>query len=178
MLWLPLWVFERFTNAFSTAQEELKKMEVDYLITDSANLAERPTLLNAVNNPRDYLSLSLLSIGAAVSVFNVLGLYNDAYDKLVLVAIILGLLNSFASALQISTGYKISSNDRPGLVNDKNVNHYASGYVTSRENENEERSDDYCCFVASRPTRSEVTRSVSKSIARCSAFLRWSRSYF
>ena len=105
----------------------------DYLITDSEDLpdAERPSLIQALLNPRDILGLSVVLIGTVVSLFNVLGLYDEKYLMLEAWAISLGLLSSLAHIIQINTGYLISPNIRRGIVDDAAVNLYAGLYTAA-----------------------------------------------
>ncbi len=105
----------------------------DYLITDSEDLpdSDRPNLLKALLNPRDILGSSVVAIGAIVSLFNIIGAYDDTYLTLEVFAISFGFLSSVAHFLQIKTGYLISPNLRLGIVDDAAVNLYAGLYTAA-----------------------------------------------
>lgn len=117
----------------------LKQKEIDpiiypdYLITDSEDVpnSQRPSLFQALINPRDILGLSVVLIGTIVSLFNVLGLYDEKYLALEAWAISLGFLSSLAHIIQINTGYLISPNIRRGIVDDAAVNLYAGLYTAA-----------------------------------------------
>jgi len=102
----------------------------DYLITDSIDLPDdkRPTILEALSNPREALSTTVMAIGTSISFFNVVGIYDDTYLLLESCAITLGILSSLAHLLQIKTGYLISTNIRRGIVDDAAINLYAALY--------------------------------------------------
>ncbi len=101
----------------------------DYLITDSNELSERPSLFSALLNPRDILASTVVFVGTIVSIFNILGVYDENYLTLEAWAIGLGILSSFAHLIQINTGYFISPNIRRGIVDDAAVNLYAALYT-------------------------------------------------
>jgi len=102
----------------------------DYLITDSISIPndQRPTLYNALSNPRDILAILLVLVGTVMSIFNTIGQYNETYLQLESVAITLGFLSALAHFIQINTGYFISSNIRRGIVDDAVINAYAAFY--------------------------------------------------
>lgn len=119
----------------------------DYLVVDSLQLAdeERPSLIETLNNPRDALALTLISVAACVSICNVLGNYSPIYFDLERISIGLGFLSGIAGLLQAATGYQITrpwlmmesvngKQDQPqqrrrGLADDTNVNIYAGVYA-------------------------------------------------
>ena len=106
--------------------------ENDYLVLDSLDLpdAERPSFVEAIQNPRDALALLLLvPLGGSVSVCNILGIYSDRYDYLVEASAYLGMLSGMAAFLQIATSYKVTNHSRRLLVNDSAVNVYAALYA-------------------------------------------------
>ena len=69
----------------------------DYLITDSLDLRERPSLATALTNPRDLLALALLAVGAAVSAENVAGSYGSTYVATEVAAVALGAASAAAT---------------------------------------------------------------------------------
>ena len=103
----------------------------DYLITDSLDLEDdkRPTLVEALTNPRDILATIIVALGTIISIFNILGKYDSTYLLLETSAIILGFVSSAAYLVQIKTGYLISMNVRRGIVDDAAVNFYAALYT-------------------------------------------------
>jgi hypothetical protein len=108
-------------------------IEPDYLITDSLDMPdeERPTLGQALSNPRDILACAIVFIGTIISIFNVLGIYDNSYLFLESIAIALGFTSSFAYLLQINKEYLISKNVRSGIVDDAAVNLYAAFYTAA-----------------------------------------------
>jgi len=94
---------------------------------------ERPSLVETLNNPRDWLALALLvPVGGAVSICNLLGVYNDVYTDLEVASVGLGILSGLAGFLQIATGYKVTTNKtnpRRLMARDSYVNAYASFYA-------------------------------------------------
>ena len=106
--------------------------ENDYLVLDSLNIPneERPSLIEALQNPRDALALLLLvPLGGSVSICNIFGVYTDQYDSLVEASAWLGILSGLAAFLQIANNYKITNHSRRLLVNDDAVNVYAGLYA-------------------------------------------------
>ena len=86
----------------------------------------------ALSNPRDALASGLLCVGAAVSLCNVLGYYDDAtYLPLEAVAIGLGFASATAAAAQLVLGYNIRRAGRRGMVDDAVVTAYAGAYTFS-----------------------------------------------
>ncbi len=121
----------RASEQFETKQRESVALSLpDYLITDSIDLPdeERPTLLEALSNPREVLASTVIAIGTAISFFNIVGIYDETYLFLESCAISLGLLSSIAHLLQIKSGYFISQNIRRGIVDDAAINLYAAVY--------------------------------------------------
>jgi hypothetical protein len=104
----------------------------DYFVTDSSHLKpqDRPSLVETLHNPRDGLALTLLSVGFAVSLCNILGNYNKEYIVLEQASIVLGLLSGLAAFAQDATGYKVNTTrvNRKGLANDRYVNLYGGLY--------------------------------------------------
>lgn len=103
----------------------------DFLITDSLDIEDekRPSLIQALLNPRDVLASALMIVGTIVSIFNIIGRYDNTYQLLEMTAIVIGILSSIAHLVQIQTGYLISNNIRRGIVDDAAVNLYASLYT-------------------------------------------------
>lgn len=102
-----------------------------FLVTDSLHLQaeDRPSVVQALQNPRDYLAISLLFVGSAMSICNILGKYDDEiYLPLESCAISLGILSGFAAFLQVMFGYKVSALNRRGLADDPKVNIYGGIY--------------------------------------------------
>ena len=100
----------------------------DYLISDSLDLRERPSLATALANPRDLLALALLAVGAAVSAENVAGRYGEAYVATEVAAVALGAASAAAAFAQVATAYNISPNRRRGIVDDATVTAFAGAY--------------------------------------------------
>lgn len=69
-------------------------IQPDYLITDSLDLIDRPDLLSFLLTPRNLLGLSLVGTGLALTVYNVVGAYNDDYLLLQQVSIGLAIANA------------------------------------------------------------------------------------
>jgi hypothetical protein len=118
------------------AQQEIDPATEDYLVFDSLHLpdSQRPSLLNSLNNPRDILALTLMSVATGISICNILGLYSSIYSNLEKVSVILGFLSGLAGLLQAATGYKVNRPSgscirRRGLADDANVNIYAGVYA-------------------------------------------------
>ena len=100
----------------------------DYLISDSLDLRERPSLTTALANPRDLLALALLAVGAAVSAENVAGSYGSTYVATEVAAVALGAASAAAAFAQVATAYNISPNRRRGIVDDATVTAFAGAY--------------------------------------------------
>lgn len=100
----------------------------DYLITDSADLSNRPPLTSALANPRDSLALALLAVGGRISLANVFGAYDDTYVDAERLAVGLGAANAVAAVAQLATNYNISPNKRRGIIDDATVTAFASAY--------------------------------------------------
>lgn len=100
----------------------------DYLITDSADLSNRPPLTSALANPRDGLALALLAVGGRISLANVFGAYDDTYVDAERLAVGLGVASAVATVLQLGTNYNITPNKRRGIVDDGTVNAFAGAY--------------------------------------------------
>ena len=122
-----------FVPAVRSDEKDMEQLVYpnDYLITDSTFLpsSSRPSLLQALSDPRDILATITVAIGVAISFFNVKGNYDLEYEHLEIVAISLGFLSSFAYIVQIVTGYRISPNIRRGVVDEATVNLYAAAYT-------------------------------------------------
>jgi len=105
----------------------------DYLITDSIFLpnSSRPTLAQAIANPRDLLAMPLILVGLLVSIFNICGVYNEQYLQLQNIAITFGFISTIAYMTQLVTGYNISPNIRRGIIDDATVNLYAAVYTAA-----------------------------------------------
>ena len=103
----------------------------DYLITDSLSLSasERPSIFEAIANPRDIIALPLILVGVIISGFNISGTYNSLYIQLESFAIGLGFISVLAYFIQILIGYNISPNVRRGIIDDATVNLYAALYT-------------------------------------------------
>ena len=103
----------------------------DYLITDSLSLSssERPSIFEAISNPRDIIALPLILVGVIISGFNISGTYNSLYIQLESFAIGLGFISVLAYFIQILIGYNISPNIRRGIIDDATVNLYAALYT-------------------------------------------------
>lgn len=103
----------------------------DYLITDSLSLSssERPSIFEAISNPRDIIALPLILVGVIISGFNISGTYNSLYIQLESFAIDLGFISVLAYLIQILIGYNISPNIRRGIIDDATVNLYAALYT-------------------------------------------------
>ena len=110
--------------------DEISGFDSNYLVNDSLDLENRPTVWDTLNNPRDLLALGLVGVGLIVSVCNVFGIYSkNVYLPLEYVSIGIGLASTFATFLQIVTGYNVvPETDRRGLVNDLYLNIYAACY--------------------------------------------------
>ena len=102
--------------------------DVDYLVTDSLDLAERPSLVAALSNPRDALALALLAVGLRVSVANAVGAYDEAYVDFEVASVGLGAASAAAAAAQIAVGYNIQPARRRGIVDDATVTAFAGAY--------------------------------------------------
>ena len=92
----------------------------DYLITDSAELSNRPPLTSALANPRDGLALALLAVGGRISLANVFGAYDDTYVDAERLAVGLGVASAVATVLQLGTNYNITPNKRRGICRRRN----------------------------------------------------------
>lgn len=102
----------------------------DFAITDSTNLSDdlRPSPLEAISNPRDLLTVLLLSCGVVVSYFNITGQYGDAYQRWEEISVLLGFASFGAALIQLRTGYQISPRPRRGVIDDSCMNLYAGLY--------------------------------------------------
>ena len=119
----------RVPRTARSAPSEAGLAEVpDYLVTDSFGLEDRPSLVDAVANPRDALAIALLAVGARVSLANVAGAYDEAYVAAEVAASGLGVASCAAAAAQVATGYKISGNRRPGVADDRVVTAFGGAY--------------------------------------------------
>jgi len=107
--------------------------ENDYLVLDSLQLPDedRPSLVEALKNPRDLLALLLIvPVAGSVSVCNLFGIYDTGlYTDLVVASVGLGFLSGLASLLQVVAGYKVTNHSRRFLANDSAVNGYAGLYA-------------------------------------------------
>jgi hypothetical protein len=139
----PIILCSQLSRTTTTTTDQLSE-DPDYLVTDSYDLlpSERPSLLEAMSNPRDILATILSIVGTIISCLNILGQYDDSgttstitttsflhYQQYQQLAIGLGFVSSIASILQIVTNYKISYNIRRGIVDDAAVNLYAALYT-------------------------------------------------
>ena len=86
------------------------RTQPDYLITDSADLSNRPPLTEALANPRDALAVTLLLVGGRISLANVVGAYDATYADAERWAVALGAASAVAAVLQLATDYNISPN--------------------------------------------------------------------
>ena len=105
--------------------------DMDYLVTDSNDIPDesRPSLWEALKNPRDSLAMLLLIFGGAVSFCNITGTYSDMiYIPLELWSIALGILSGVVAFIQVGTGYMVNKNSRRGVADDKIVNIYGGLY--------------------------------------------------
>ena len=111
------------------AEEELEPGE-DYLVTDSKGLpdAHRPSVAEALSNPRDGLALVLLANGLAISALNLCGEYSEPYLALEVSASSLGFLSGAAALAQLATGYMIRPHRRRGIADDGLVTLYGGLY--------------------------------------------------
>ena len=100
----------------------------DYLITDSADLENRPPLTSALTNPRDALAMALLAVGGRISLANVVGAYDATYVDAERWAVALGAASAAAAVLQLATNYNISPNQRRGIIDDATVTAFAGAY--------------------------------------------------
>ena len=100
----------------------------DYLITDSADLEDRPPLVSALANPRDALAMALLAVGGRISLANVVGAYDAAYVDAERWAVALGAASAVAAVAQLATDYNISPNQRRGIIDDATVTAFAGAY--------------------------------------------------
>lgn len=78
----------------------------DYLITDSADLSNRPPVTDALANPRDALAVTLLAVGGRISLANVVGAYDSTYVDAERWAVALGAASAAAAVAQLATDYK------------------------------------------------------------------------
>ena len=110
--------------------DDVSGIDLKYLVNDSLDLENRPSVWDTLNNPRDLLALSLVAVGSIVSVCNVFGIYSkNVYLPLEYASIGIGLASTFATLLQVMLGYNIVlETNRRGLVNDLYVNIYAACY--------------------------------------------------
>ena len=104
------------------------RTQPDYLITDSADLSNRPPLTEALTNPRDALAVTLLLVGGRISLANVVGAYDSTYVDAERWAVALGAASAVAAVLQLATDYNISPNQRRGIIDDATVTLFAGGY--------------------------------------------------
>ena len=100
----------------------------DYLITDSADLEDRPPLTSALTNPRDALAVTLLAVGGRISLANVVGAYDTSYVDAERWAVALGAASAAAAVAQLATAYNISPNRRRGIIDDATVTAFAGAY--------------------------------------------------
>ena len=100
----------------------------DYLITDSADLENRPPLVSALTNPRDALAMALLAVGGRISLANVVGAYDTSYVDAERWAVALGAASAAAAVAQLATDYNISPNQRRGIIDDATVTAFAGAY--------------------------------------------------
>ena len=100
----------------------------DYLITDSADLSNRPPVTEALANPRDALAVTLLAVGGRISLANVVGAYDTAYVDAERWAVALGAASAAAAVAQLATDYNISPNQRRGIIDDATVTAFAGAY--------------------------------------------------
>ena len=100
----------------------------DYLITDSADLEDRPPLVSALANPRDALAMALLAVGGRISLANVVGAYDSTYVDAERWAVALGAASAAAAVAQLVSKYDISPNRRRGIIDDATVTLFAGGY--------------------------------------------------
>ena len=89
-------------------------------MTDSKGLpdAHRPSVAEALSNPRDGLALVLLANGLAISALNLCGEYSEPYLALEVSASSLGFLSGAAALAQLATGYMIRPHRRRGIADD------------------------------------------------------------
>ena len=127
-------------NASISSAEEQVLVQPDYLITDSKgiNAEERPSFLSFLQTPRNLLGLSVVSVGFILTLYNVVGVYNDSYVSWEVLCIGLGLLNAiadFVSVLNIDSKSNpteaVSPNPRLGMADDALIHAYAAFYTTA-----------------------------------------------
>jgi hypothetical protein len=122
-------------NAVNVDLAELRRQLVDpndYAVTDSLDLlpSSRPTLVQALSNPRDiFISLPLIGAGLVVSGFNIFGMYNALYANIELVAVVLGIASALAYLVQLITGYGLSPNVRRGVIDESLLMVYTGAYT-------------------------------------------------
>ena len=104
------------------------RTQPDYLITDSADLSNRPPLTEALANPRDALAVTLLAVGGRISLANVVGAYDTTYVDAERWAVGLGAASAAAAVAQLATDYNISPNQRRGIIDDATVTAFAGAY--------------------------------------------------
>ena len=104
------------------------RTQPDYLITDSADLSNRPPVTEALANPRDALAVALLAVGGRISLANVVGAYDTSYVDAERWAVGLGAASAVAAVAQLATDYSISPNQRRGIIDDATVTLFAGGY--------------------------------------------------
>jgi hypothetical protein len=105
------------------------RQEIDFLITDSSDLEDRPSLLEGMSSTRNILSIPLLSVGVVISAYNIFGIYDKTYIILEEAAVILGIASTIIYVFQIRYGIGTSRNIRRGIVDDATVNAYAAVYT-------------------------------------------------
>ena len=127
---LIAWSVQAYQRPLSLDRRRLAPLRTqpDYLITDSADLLNRPPVTEALANPRDALAVALLAVGGRISLANVVGAYDAAYVDAERWAVGLGAASAVAAVLQLATNYNISPNQRRGIIDDGTVTAFAGAY--------------------------------------------------
>ena len=107
----------------------------DYLIVDSRDIIDRPSLKDFLIKPRNVLPLSVVFVGGLLSVLGITNNFNDIYLIMLIFVSIFGLASSYLDCLDGLPPYigspteSVSANVRCGIVDDAVVHVYAGLYT-------------------------------------------------
>ena len=108
----------------------------DYLIVDSQDLINRPSISSFLQRPRESIPMALMVAAITFSVMNILGKYNESYLSVLYMSVFLGLVTAIMDLYSTFPPYDklptegVSPNIRLGVVDDALL-HLYSGVYTS-----------------------------------------------
>jgi hypothetical protein len=139
--------FAGLRSKAATIDLDVGLIQPDFLITDSVDLAIRPSMSQFLSQPRNLIGCTLTIAACGLAAFNVVGNYNDGYLALQQISICLAVLSSaldFQAVARSNGGrndrdsqhsidprYRVSPNMRCGCSDDALVHMYAASYTAA-----------------------------------------------